>query len=114
MDDCIFCKIVKGEIPAQKVYEDEDILAFDDVNPQAPVHVLVIPKRHIETLNDLEAGDSELMGKVSLAASAIAKMRGLESSGYRLVTNCLADAGQAVFHIHTHVLGGRAMAWPPG
>ncbi len=114
MDDCVFCKIVKGEVSARKVYEDEDIVAFDDVNPQAPVHVLVIPKRHIETLNDLEAGDSELIGKMSLAASAIAKMKGLESSGYRLVTNCLADAGQAVFHIHTHVLGGRAMAWPPG
>lgn len=114
MEGCIFCKIVNGEIPAQKVYEDDDVLAFDDISPQAPVHVLVIPKRHVATLNDIEAGDQELMGKIDLVAIKVAKQKGLEDTGYRLVTNCLEDAGQAVFHIHTHVLGGRIMSWPPG
>ena len=114
MKDCIFCKIVGGEIPARKVYEDDEILAFDDVNPQAPVHALVIPKRHMATLNDVDPGDAELMGKIVLAAIRVARIKGLESSGYRLVTNCLEGAGQAVFHLHTHVLGGRAMRWPPG
>lgn len=114
MEDCIFCKIAKGEIPAAKIYEDNDLLAFDDINPQAPVHVLLIPKRHVATLNDVDSGDLELMGKMTLAAIKVAKDKGLEGSGYRLVTNCLADAGQAVFHLHTHVLGGRVMGWPPG
>lgn len=114
MKDCIFCKIVGGEIPATKVYEDGDILAFDDVNPQAPVHVLVIPKRHVATLNEVDPDDAELMGRIVLAATKVAKIKGLEDSGYRLVTNCLEGAGQAVFHIHMHVLGGRPMRWPPG
>jgi histidine triad (HIT) family protein len=114
LEDCIFCKIVAGEVPAGKIYENEEILAFDDINPQAPVHALVIPKKHLATLNDLEPGDAALMGRMLMASVHVAKLKGLEGSGYRLVTNCLAEAGQAVFHIHTHVLGGRRMSWPPG
>lgn len=114
MEECIFCKVVEGEIPAKRVYEDDDFLAFDDINPQAPVHTLVIPKRHVATLNDIDSVDWELMGRMTMTAIKVAKEKGLEGSGYRLVTNCLADAGQAVFHIHTHVLGGRVMGWPPG
>ena len=114
MEDCIFCRIVGGEIPAEKVYEDDTIVAFDDISPQAPVHVLVIPKRHVPTLNDIEPGDADLMGRLALAAIAVAKEKGLGDRGYRLVTNCLADAGQAVFHLHMHLLGGRTMGWPPG
>jgi histidine triad (HIT) family protein len=114
MKDCIFCKIVEGEVPATKIYEDDDIVAFDDVNPQAPVHALVIPKRHVPTLNDVGPEDADLMGALVLAATKVARIKGLEGSGYRLVTNCLEGAGQAVFHLHTHVLGGRPMRWPPG
>jgi histidine triad (HIT) family protein len=114
LEDCIFCKIVEGAIPAKKVYEDDDVLAFDDITPQAPVHTLVIPKKHVATLNDVGPGEAGLMAKITLAAIRVAKDKGLEGSGYRLVTNCLEDGGQAVFHIHTHVLGGRAMGWPPG
>jgi histidine triad (HIT) family protein len=114
LEDCIFCKIIAGEVPAQKIYEDDEILAFDDINPQAPVHALVIPKKHVATLNDLGQDEGELMGRMAMAAIGVAKAKGLEDSGYRLVTNCLAEAGQAVFHIHTHVLGGRRMNWPPG
>ncbi len=114
MEDCIFCKIVDGEIQATVVYEDDELLAFDDINPQAPVHALVIPKKHIATLNDIGPEDAGLLGKMTLAAANVAKDKGVGDSGYRLVTNCLAEAGQAVFHIHTHVLGGRSMKWPPG
>jgi histidine triad (HIT) family protein len=114
LEDCVFCKIVGGEIPAKKVYEDDDVLAFEDITPQAPVHTLVIPKKHVATLNDISPGDADLMGKIMLAAIKVAKDKGLGENGYRLVTNCLEDGGQAVFHIHTHVLGGRSMNWPPG
>ena len=114
MENCIFCKIVAGEVPAKKIHEDEEVVAFDDTNPQAPVHALVIPKKHVATLNDLEPADEDLMGRLMMAAVQVARLKGLEGSGYRLVTNCLAEAGQAVFHIHTHVLGGRRMGWPPG
>jgi histidine triad (HIT) family protein len=114
VEDCVFCKIVEGAIPAKKVYEDDDVLAFDDITPQAPVHTLVIPKKHIATLNDVGPDDAELLTKVTLAAIKVAKDKGLEGNGYRLVTNCLEDGGQAVFHIHTHVLGGRSLGWPPG
>jgi len=114
LEDCIFCKIIAGEVPAKKIHEDEEIIAFEDINPQAPVHVLVIPKKHIATLNDLGKEDLDLMGRMAMAAVHVAKLKGIEDSGYRLVTNCLAGAGQAVFHIHTHVLGGRQMNWPPG
>jgi histidine triad (HIT) family protein len=114
LEDCIFCKIIAGEVPAEKIHEDEEVIAFDDINPQAPVHVLVIPKKHVATLNDLGEEDLDLMGRMAMAAVRVAKLKGIDDSGYRLVTNCLAGAGQAVFHIHTHVLGGRQMNWPPG
>jgi histidine triad (HIT) family protein len=111
---CLFCKIVAGEIPAKSVYEDEIVVAFEDINPQAPVHVLVIPKRHVATLNDLQASDDQLVGTLVRRAAAIAGERGLAAGGYRTVFNCNSDAGQTVFHIHLHLLGGRRMTWPPG
>ena len=114
MTDCIFCKIVNGDIPATKVYEDEDVLAFRDLNPQAPVHVLVIPRKHIATANDLQPDDAALVGKMYLAAQQIARDEGISESGYRTVINCNAEAGQTVFHIHLHLLGGRPMGWPSG
>ena len=111
---CLFCKIVAGEIPAKRVYEDEIVMAFEDINPQAPVHVLVIPKRHVATLNDLQASYDQLVGTLVRRAAAIAGERGLAAGGYRTVFNCNSDAGQTVFHIHLHLLGGRRMTWPPG
>ncbi len=111
---CLFCKIVAGEIPAKRVYEDEIVVAFEDINPQAPVHVLVIPKRHVATLNDLQASDDQLVGTLVRRAAAIAGERGLAAGGYRTVFNCNSDAGQTVFHIHLHLLGGRRLTWPPG
>jgi histidine triad (HIT) family protein len=114
MSDCLFCKFVSGEITPDIVYEDPQVLAFRDVSPQAPTHVLVIPKRHISTLNDLQPGDAELMGNLYLAAQQVAKQDGIAEAGYRTLINCNAEAGQSVFHIHMHVLGGRPMRWPPG
>ncbi|MES9859363.1 MAG: histidine triad nucleotide-binding protein [Candidatus Thiodiazotropha sp. LLP2] len=114
MSDCLFCKFVSGEIKPQTVYEDDDVLAFRDINPQAPCHVLIVPKRHISTLNDLIPEDAELMGKLYLAAAKVAKQEGLDGPGYRTVINCNEQAGQTVFHIHLHLLGGRQMKWPPG
>lgn len=114
MTDCIFCKIISGDIPADIVYQNDDVLAFRDLNPQAPTHVLVIPKKHISTTNDLQMGDAELVGKMYLAARQIAKDEAIDESGYRTVMNCNEGAGQTVFHIHLHVLGGRSMTWPPG
>jgi len=114
MSNCLFCKIVKREIPSSIVYEDERILAFNDINPQAPTHILVIPKRHIATLNDLSAGDDAIVGEVVRRAAAIASDRGISDGGYRTVFNTNRGAGQTVFHIHLHLLGGRAMHWPPG
>ena len=111
---CLFCKIVAGEIPAKRIYEDADLVAFEDINPQAPLHCLVVPRRHVATLNDLQAGDDGLVGAMVRRAAAIAKDRGLDAGGYRTVFNCNSDAGQTVFHIHLHVLGGRRMGWPPG
>jgi histidine triad (HIT) family protein len=111
---CLFCRIVAGEIPARKVYEDDQLVAFDDINPQAPMHVLVIPKAHISTANDLTDAQDSLVGSMVRRAAAIAKERGYDGSGFRTVVNCNAQAGQTVFHLHLHVLGGRAMAWPPG
>lgn len=114
MPDTIFAKIARGEIPADILYEDEDVVAFRDVSPQAPTHVLVIPRKPIATLNDLEEGDTELVGKLFLAAKKVAEQEGIAKSGYRTVINCNAGAGQTVFHLHLHVLGGRSMQWPPG
>jgi histidine triad (HIT) family protein len=112
--DCLFCKIAAGEIPAKIVREDEFALAFEDVNPQAPLHVLVIPRRHIATLNELTDEDEALVGHLVGMARDVARDRGLDGSGYRTVFNCNADGGQTVFHIHLHLLGGRSLAWPPG
>jgi histidine triad (HIT) family protein len=114
MTDCLFCKIARREIPATLVYEDERVAAFQDINPQAPTHILVIPKRHIATLNDLSTEDDQLVGELVRRAGAIAAERGLSAGGYRTVFNTNRDAGQTVFHIHLHLLGGRAMTWPPG
>ncbi|MDG9730085.1 histidine triad nucleotide-binding protein [Ignatzschineria sp. RMDPL8A] len=110
----IFGKIVRKEIPADIVYEDEDVLAFNDLAPQAPIHVLIIPKKEIATINHIEADDAELMGKLFLAAQKIAKKLGVADNGYRLVFNCNEDGGQTVYHIHMHFLAGRALSWPPG
>jgi histidine triad (HIT) family protein len=114
MADCLFCKIVRREIPATIVYEDERVAAFNDIDPQAPTHVLVVPKRHIETLNELGTEDDRLIGELVRRAAAIAGERGLSAGGYRTVFNTNRDAGQTVLHIHLHLLGGRTMAWPPG
>jgi histidine triad (HIT) family protein len=114
MTHCIFCRIASGEIPASVVYEDEHVVAFRDLNPQAPTHVLVVPRRHIATLNDVGETDAELIGRMYLAAKAVAARDGIAEPGYRTVFNCNADAGQTVFHLHLHVLGGRVMEWPPG
>jgi histidine triad (HIT) family protein len=114
MSDCIFCKIVSGDIPANIVYQDDEVLAFRDLGPQAPVHVLIIPKRHISTINDLQHTDAELMGKIYLAAKEVARQEAMDESGYRCVMNCNDDGGQTVHHIHLHVLGKRQMIWPPG
>jgi histidine triad (HIT) family protein len=114
MTDCLFCKIIHREIPASIVYEDQRVLAFNDVNPQAPTHVLVVPKRHIASLNDMSVEDDQLIGELVRRAAAIAKERGLSAGGYRTVFNTNRDAGQTVFHIHLHLLGGRSMQWPPG
>lgn len=111
---CLFCKIIERQIPASVVYEDERLLAFNDINPQAPTHVLILPKRHIATLNDLQPADDGLVGELIRCAAAIAKERGLGASGYRTLFNTNKDAGQTVFHIHLHLLGGRILGWPPG
>ena len=111
---CLFCKIINREIPASIVYEDDQVLAFNDIGPQAPTHVLVVPKRHIATLNDVQDGDASLVGSLLHRAAAIAKERGIDAAGYRTVFNTNRDAGQTVFHIHLHLLGGRSFGWPPG
>jgi histidine triad (HIT) family protein len=112
--DCLFCKIIDRKIPASIVYEDDRVLAFNDINPQAPTHVLVIPKRHIATLNDLEPEDDPIAGELVRRAALIAKERGISAGGFRTVFNTGAGSGQTVFHIHLHLLGGRTMTWPPG
>ena len=114
MSETIFSKIIRHEIPADIVYEDDDVLGFRDTNPQAPVHVLFIPKQPLATLNDATAADAELLGKLLLAAAAYAKQEGFAEKGYRTVINCNEDGGQTVFHIHVHLLAGRPMHWPPG
>ena len=114
MKDCVFCRILAGEIPATRLYEDDTTVAFRDVNPAAPAHALVIPRTHIATLDDATAADRELLGNMMWAARGVAAEMGVAKSGYRLVMNTHAGAGQSVFHIHLHVLGGRGFAWPPG
>ncbi len=111
---CLFCRIVSGEIPAARVFEDERLVAFNDINPQAPMHVLVVPREHVATVSDLGADHDGLVGAMVRRAAAIAAERGYAESGYRTVFNCQAGAGQSVFHLHVHVLGGRTFAWPPG
>jgi len=111
---CLFCKIVRREIPAKILFEEEDLLAFADIAPKAPTHALVIPKRHLVSLDEAEAADATLLGKMLLACQRVAREAGIASSGFRVVANAGPDAGQTVFHLHFHVLGGRAMAWPPG
>jgi len=114
MSDDLFLKIIDREIPADIVYETDDVLAFRDINPQAPVHILIIPKQHIRTMNDLQEDHSELVGKLFLAANELASREGIAEDGYRVVMNCNQAGGQAVYHIHLHLLGGRQMGWPPG
>lgn len=113
MTDCLFCRMANGEIKPELVYEDAEIMAFRDINPQAPVHCLVIPRRHITSIDMLEATDAELLGRMFLVAKRIAEEQGL-AAGYRTVINCGEEGGQTVFHLHLHVLGGRRMTWPPG
>lgn len=113
-DDCIFCKIAAGEIPSDTVYTTEEVVAFRDIEPQAPVHVLIIPRRHIPSVNALAGADAELMGRLHLAAREVADRENVAESGYRLVTNTGPDALQSVDHIHLHLIGGRELSWPPG
>ena len=111
---CLFCRVIAGELPSRKIYEDDTLIAFHDVNPQAPVHVLIVPRRHIATLNDLAPGDDALVGAMYLRAVAIARELGIATPGYRTVFNCNRDAGQTIFHVHLHLLAGRRLRWPPG
>jgi histidine triad (HIT) family protein len=112
--DCLFCKIVAGEIPADIIFESDDTIAFRDINLQAPTHALIVPRRHVATINDLEDGDQTLLGNLFLAARKIAADEGIADAGYRVVMNCNEAAGQTVFHLHLHILGGRQLGWPPG
>lgn len=112
--ECIFCKISRGEIPAKILFQDDHVMAFADINPQAPIHQVIIPKRHIASLNELNSDDKQLIGHMALSAQSLAKELKIADAGYRLVMNCNADGGQTVFHIHMHLLGGRFMTWPPG
>jgi histidine triad (HIT) family protein len=112
--DCLFCKIVAGDIPSSKVYEDEDLFAFDDITPQAPTHVLIVPRKHIDSLDKADASDRELLGKLMLAAADIAREKGFAEDGYRVVINTNENGGQTVFHLHVHLLGGRQFIFPPG
>lgn len=114
MSDCLFCKMTRGDIPVDKLYENDHVLAFHDIRPQAPTHFLVIPKMHIETLDAMTAEQGFLVGEMYLAAAEIARDLGVSEQGYRSVINCKDNGGQTVYHIHLHVLGGRAMHWPPG
>ena len=112
--DCLFCRIVNKELSSKIVYEDEQVVAFEDINPQAPTHVLVVPRKHIAGLNDATADEAKLLGQLQLVAAQVARARGIVESGYRVVINNGRGAGQSVFHLHLHLLGGRPMQWPPG
>ena len=112
--DCLFCKILGGDIPADIIFESNDVIAFRDLNPQAPTHALIIPRQHVATINDLEEGDEALVGNLFLAAKKIATDEGIAAAGYRVAMNCNEAAGQTVFHLHLHLLGGRQLGWPPG
>ena len=114
VQDCLFCRIVDGALAADIVYENDSLIAFRDIDPKAPTHILLIPRRHIATMNDMHAGDESLAGELFITAARIAADEGLADDGYRVVMNCNAAAGQSVFHIHLHLLGGRTMTWPPG
>lgn len=114
MSDCLFCKIIAKTIPATIVYEDDQVLAFRDISPKAPTHILIIPKKHIATINDIDNNDTNLLGHMLQIAKQLARDEKLADDGYRLVMNCNADGGQTVFHIHLHLLGGRQLGWPPG
>ena len=114
MEDCLFCKIVKGEIPCTKVYEDDKVFSFKDIDPKAPVHILIVPKKHISSLNEITEEDSELIAYIFTVIKKLAKELGVAESGYRVVSNCGEDGGQSVSHIHFHLLGGRTLQWPPG
>ena len=114
MNNCIFCDIVEGKMKADIIYNSENVIAFKDIRPQAPVHILIIPKKHIPTLNDIKPEDKTLIGEMFLVAKEIAQKSGLSDNGYRTVFNCNRDAGQEVYHIHLHLLGGRRLHWPPG
>ena len=114
MSDCLFCRMVAGEIPVKKLFEDDDLIAIEDINPQAPLHVLLIPKTHIATLNDLAPEHDTLIGRLFRRASALAKERGYAERGFRTIFNTNREAGQSVFHIHLHLLAGRSLGWPPG
>jgi histidine triad (HIT) family protein len=114
MDECLFCKVIEGKVPAKIVYQDESAMAIEDIHPQSPVHLLVLPRKHLPSLKEAGAEDGELLGHLFLVAAQLARDRGLESKGYRTVINNGVWAGQSVFHLHVHVLGGRAFHWPPG
>lgn len=113
-ENCLFCKIAAGQIPSKIVYQDEDVVAFEDINPQAPYHVLIIPRRHIASMADLTLEDGPILAKIFITATKLAHDRGIDESGYRIVANVGPDAGQSVFHLHFHLLGGRKLGWPPG
>jgi histidine triad (HIT) family protein len=113
-DDCLFCKIIAGEIPSDKVYSDDDVYAFHDINPVAPSHILIIPKKHLTDVKSADDSDQALLGKLLLKANEIARDQGLEEAGYRYVINTGCDGGQTVYHLHLHIIGGRSMGWPPG
>lgn len=114
MEECLFCKIIDGEIDSDIVYEDEQVIAFKDINPQAPTHILIVPKKHISTLLDLDTEDNQLIGHIYQVANKLAKREGIAEDGFRVVSNCKEAGGQTVFHIHYHLLGGRDLQWPPG
>jgi histidine triad (HIT) family protein len=114
MPDCFFCKFVSKQIPTRVVFEDDSCLAFEDINPKAPVHVLIIPKKHIDSINEMSEVDEKALGHLTFVARQIARQKGIDQSGYRAVMNTGPDAGQSVFHVHLHLMGGRPMAWPPG